>query len=111
MKLRTVIISLTTAALAAACGNSDRKQSQKSNPEETAVPIQQVGIELENGPGSEAFIANCQTCHTARYVLMQPKLSRKAWEKSVEKMIKVYGAEIDSMTANSIVNYLVARQH
>jgi uncharacterized protein (DUF697 family) len=42
--------------------------------------------------------------------MMQPDLSRKAWEKTVEKMIKVYGAEIDSVTARTIVDYLVARQ-
>lgn len=70
----------------------------------------EVPMDFGTGPGAEAFIANCQTCHTARYALIQPDLSRKAWEKTVDKMIKVYGAEIDSVTAHTIVDYLVARQ-
>lgn len=72
-------------------------------PEATAVPLS-----IDKGPGMEEFIAHCQTCHTARYVFMQPKLSRAAWEKTVDKMIKVYGAEIDSVAAVKIIDYLVA---
>jgi hypothetical protein len=74
-------------------------------PEATAVPLS-----IDKGPGMEEFIAHCQTCHTARYVFMQPKLSRAAWEKTVDKMIKVYGAEIDSATSVKIIDYLLARQ-
>ena len=74
-------------------------------PEATAIPLS-----IDKGPGMEEFIAHCQTCHTARYVFMQPKLSRAAWEKTVDKMIKVYGAEIDSATSVKIIDYLLARQ-
>ena len=74
-------------------------------PEATAVPLS-----IDKGPGMEEFIAHCQSCHTARYVFMQPKLSRAAWEKTVDKMIKVYGAEIDSATSVKIIDYLLSRQ-
>jgi hypothetical protein len=40
---------------------------------------------------------------------MQPKLSHKAWEKVVTKMIKNFNAPItDSIKAKQIVDYLYA---
>jgi hypothetical protein len=71
-------------------------------PEATSYPV-----ELDMSKYAEDFVANCQTCHTPRYIEMQPVLSRKTWEKIVDKMIHSYGAPIDSMAATRIVNYLV----
>ncbi len=111
MKITTnYLIVLLVIAVACSCGDSNQQQASsivsasKNLPDANHVPL-----DIPGGPGSAEFIANCQTCHTARYVLMQPKLSRKAWEKSVDKMIHVYGAAIDSLTAIKIVDYLAAR--
>lgn len=102
---------LSLIVLSVSCSQQKTETSSDEPLAASALPdANSVEMTIEPGPGSQDFIANCQTCHTARYALMQPKLSRKAWEKSVDKMIHVYGAEIDSVTARSIVNYLVNRQ-
>lgn len=89
-----------------------QQDKQVAGPETTAIlpDVSTVPLENDQLPGSEAFIANCQTCHTARYIDMQPKFTRKTWEKEVRKMIDVYGAVIDDSTAKIIVDYLVRRQ-
>ncbi|MFM8433058.1 MAG: cytochrome c [Bacteroidota bacterium] len=107
---KTVLLSILMTLLACSQAEkpivvADEAIAATDLPEANAVDMI-----IEPGPGSEDFIANCQTCHTARYALMQPKLSKKAWQKSVDKMIHVYGAEIDSATASRIVDYLVVRQ-
>lgn len=105
LTLCATIVLLTTSCNRepAPSGGVNVKAEKLPSPDE-------VPMDFGTGPGAEAFIANCQSCHTARYALIQPDLSRKAWEKTVDKMIKVYGAKIDSRTARVIVDYLVARQ-
>jgi hypothetical protein len=74
-------------------------------PDASSVPL-----DIAIRRGSELFIANCQTCHTARYILMQPKMDRKLWQKIVDKMIHSYGAPIDSTASSEIVEYLLMQQ-
>jgi len=71
-------------------------------PEALAYPL-----EMDMSKNATEFIANCQTCHTPRYIEMQPDFPRKTWTKIVDKMIHSYGAQIDSVTAVKIVDYLV----
>jgi hypothetical protein len=59
-------------------------------------------------PGEELFKTNCITCHSLRYIQMQPPFPRKTWEKIVDKMIKNFGAPIPDSTAKTIADYLVA---
>lgn len=90
---------------------SSPEKSGDTNTAPASLPeANEVGLSIDKGKGMEEFIAHCQTCHTARYVEMQPKLSRKAWEKIVDKMVHTYGAQIDSNTCVRIVDYLMARQ-
>lgn len=60
------------------------------------------------GKGRTQFMVSCTICHSLRYVTMQPDFSRKSWEKTVDKMIKTYGAHINASEAREIVDYLVA---
>ena len=69
-----------------------------------------VATDIMMKKGAELFMAHCQTCHTARYIQMQPKFSRKIWEKTVDKMRHAYGAPIDSVVAIQIVDYLMRQQ-
>ena len=103
-------------------GRSGREASiaRKSSPR--IIPISQLtemqpvkDIELEYhqpdlppGPGHDQFAAQCVICHSPRYVLNQPAFPRKTWTTEVHKMIKGYGAPIDSQQERGIVNYLVA---
>lgn len=57
--------------------------------------------------GYDTFVKSCTVCHSLRYVTMQPKLSRKAWQANVDKMVKTFGAHITKEEARAIVNYLV----
>src|SRR5579862_9252627 len=58
-----------------------------------AYPI--VWPEMPNGPSKDVYLANCVTCHSQLYVLMQPPFPRKTWTAEVEKMKKSYGAQIE----------------
>ena len=58
-------------------------------------------------PGEELYKANCITCHSLRYIQMQPPFPRKTWEKIVDKMIKNFGAPMPDSSAKAIVDYLV----
>lgn len=62
---------------------------------------------LPEATGAEAFKMNCVTCHSARYVEMQPEFPRKTWEKIADKMVKSYGAPISDSAAKTIVDYIM----
>src|SRR2546425_8670217 len=46
----------------------------------------------------------CTECHDARIILQQ-RLSKKAWAKEVDKMIK-WGAVVDPKDRDAFINYL-----
>jgi cytochrome c5 len=71
-----------------------------------AYPV--VWPDMPNGPGKDIYLANCVTCHSQLYVLMQPNFPRKTWQAEVEKMKKTYGALIDDKNMPSIVDYLMS---
>ena len=65
---------------------------------------------LPPGPNREQFHIACTTCHSTRLVLTQPKLTAAQWTASVQKMVKVYGAPVNSDQEKAIVAYLLAIQ-
>lgn len=59
--------------------------------------------------GFQAAQENCQTCHSADYVAMQPPRKGPAfWDAEVAKMVKVYHAPIEAEQAKAIAAYLGA---
>ena len=58
--------------------------------------------------GEELFRTHCITCHSLRYIDMQPAFPRKTWEKITDKMIKSFGAPITDSSAVKIVDYLMS---
>ena len=73
------------------------------------VVAQERRLELKDGPGRAQVEANCGSCHSLDYVLMNsPFLDRNGWDGSVTKMIKVFGAPINAEDAKAIVDYLNA---
>jgi hypothetical protein len=90
-KLRTIILTLAlfSAALALAGESSP-------NPSE----------QLPAGPTKEKTEAACLTCHEAR-IIMQQRLSKPAWTKEVDKMIK-WGAEVDPKDRDALIDYFSA---
>ncbi len=61
---------------------------------------------LKPGPGMEVARANCVSCHSTDYVVLQPRGDAKQWQAVVTKMIKVFGAPIASENEKTIVEYL-----
>jgi len=71
------------------------------------VAAQERRLELKDGPGRAQVEANCGSCHSLDYVVMNsPFLDRNGWDGSVNKMIKVFGAPINTDDAKAIVDYL-----
>lgn len=72
-------------------------------PDETAA--------FKPGPNLDVVQNNCTACHSADYVATQPrgpKYKKDFWQAEVNKMIKVYGAQIDDADVGKIVDYLAA---
>jgi mono/diheme cytochrome c family protein len=63
---------------------------------------------LAPGEGRAALQAHCSTCHSTTYVTMQPPLGRAAWEATVTKMLKTYGAQVPDDAAQQVLAYLAA---
>jgi hypothetical protein len=57
--------------------------------------------------GRQVFLSNCITCHSTRYISMQPNFPRKTWQAEVTKMIEKFKAPIDTSLVKQIVDYLV----
>src|SRR3974390_483731 len=64
--------------------------------------------ELPRAEGREAYLQVCVSCHSPRYVTMQPVLSQAQWEQETDKMAKTYGAQMDQEQRKSIITYLVS---
>jgi len=63
---------------------------------------------LPDAPGREVFATACLSCHSTRYITMQPAISAAKWEETVKKMVKVYGAPIGDAQVPAVVGYLMA---
>jgi hypothetical protein len=61
---------------------------------------------LPAGPAKEKAEAACLTCHEAR-IIVQQRLSKAAWTKELDKMIK-WGAEVDPKDHDALIDYFTA---
>jgi hypothetical protein len=60
--------------------------------------------ELPAGAVQNKVRTACTECHDSR-IIMQQRLSNKAWSKEVDKMIK-WGAVVDPNDRNAFIEYL-----
>lgn len=77
---------------------------------DASITLPDDPIELPEGPGRDAVLANCTACHSPSTMLQQPKVSKEKWESIVGKMKKLYKAPIDDAAAAEVVDYMVAVQ-
>jgi hypothetical protein len=63
-------------------------------------------LELAPGPGREDVQSYCSTCHSTRYITMQPPLPPETWTAEVNKMVKVMGQPIPDEVQPVIIKYL-----
>ncbi|MFY9560343.1 MAG: cytochrome c [Terriglobales bacterium] len=59
--------------------------------------------QLPAGPMQEKAAAACLSCHEAR-ILVQQRLSKAAWTREVDKMVK-WGAEVDPADRDALIDY------
>jgi len=64
--------------------------------------------DLAPGDGLQEVRIYCNTCHSPRYITMQPPLPAATWKSEVNKMNKEFGASIPEDTSSKIVSYLQA---
>src|SRR5438034_1848845 len=61
---------------------------------------------LAEGAGRAETQIYCSSCHTPRYITMQPPLPAATWDAEVQKMAKTFGATIPEADAQKIAQYL-----
>lgn len=80
--------------------------SPDSNYEVSAYPV--PALDLAPGDGRQDVQIYCNTCHSPRYITMQPPLPAATWEAEVNKMNKTFGAAIPEDSTQKIIKYLQA---
>jgi hypothetical protein len=80
--------------------------SPDSNYQVSAYPV--PAGELTPGDGLQDVQIYCNTCHSPRYITMQPPLPAATWEAEVNKMNKTFGAGIPEDNTQKIILYLQA---
>jgi sulfite dehydrogenase (cytochrome) subunit B len=71
------------------------------------VRAEEKAIELKKAPGVDKVESNCAACHSLDYIQMNsPFPNAAAWDATVTKMIKAFGAPIDDADAKTIADYL-----
>lgn len=104
--VRFSVLAFCSCSNAEPSARLDRLPEPDSENQPAVTDIQTV---LPQAGNVELIEMNCTPCHSLRYIEMQPALSYKTWEKTVDKMISAYGAPIrDTITKRNIINYLYA---
>jgi hypothetical protein len=65
---------------------------------------QKPTADLPPGPMQAKATTSCLECHEARIILQQ-RLSKAAWTKEVDKMVK-WGAVVDANDRDALIDYL-----
>lgn len=74
-----------------------------------SVPVYPLSLpELAPGEGRDIVQSYCSTCHSTRYITMQPPLPPETWAAEVNKMVKVMGQDIPEDVQPVIIKYLQA---
>src|SRR5438552_11630196 len=105
MKKICIILSITLLTLSCQRQQMSRADTDVGDIREISLPRYQM--DLPEGKGREIFAVACVSCHSPRYVTMQPLFTAAKWEEEVRKMIKNYGAPIAEEQVPVLVQYLV----
>lgn len=88
-------------------GEGPKKKSDQPKSMVVQIEMPEMESPLPEGPGRDTVDILCGVCHSHRYITMQPRFGRKAWEASVDKMKKTFGAPIPDEKVKEVVDYLV----
>jgi len=108
--LTALTINVCASELTAVkAGSVSYKAPRESKADNVSYKLPEETAAFRPGPNLEIVQNNCTACHSADYIAIQPrgpKFKRDFWQAEVNKMIKVYGAQIDEADAGKIVEYL-----
>ena len=104
---QTMWIGVAVVLLAAVLGFEKESGGEASADQVHSIELPTIPTELPPAPGRES-VGTCALCHSPRYILNQPPLSRKQWTAEVDKMRKTFGAPIPESQVPTIIDYLVA---
>ena len=79
---------------------------QKYAAKDSVVNIDEYKVNFPEGEGYSEFKSSCITCHSLRYIEMQPNFPEKTWDAIAKKMVKNFGAPIPDSTLTKVVKYL-----
>jgi mono/diheme cytochrome c family protein len=96
----------TPAPLGSLLHSAPREFLPDSNYEVSAYPV--PAAELTHGDGLQEVQIYCNTCHSPRYITMQPPLPAASWAAEVKKMNETFGAGISEDSTQKIIVYLQA---
>jgi hypothetical protein len=96
MSAKTIFTVAAAGLMTLLVGFSFVAFAQKPAPKPTA--------DLPDGPMQAKATTACTECHEAR-IIVQQRLSKAAWTKEVDKMIK-WGAVVDSADHDALIEYL-----
>ena len=105
-KILCTSIFLACIFLINACESNPEQQSSAQTASSSVISLDDVRVSMPELEGYDEFEAACITCHSLRYIEMQPDFPKKTWENIVSKMVKNFGAPIPDSTAAKIVEYL-----
>ena len=72
-----------------------------------ALAADETSIALADGPERMQVQAACSMCHSLDYIVMNSPIQDQAgWEKTVNKMVTVFGAPLTAEEASTVVAYL-----
>jgi mono/diheme cytochrome c family protein len=94
----------TPAQLGSLLQSAPRESLPDSNYEVSAYPV--PAAELTQGDGLQEVQIYCNTCHSPRYITMQPPLPAASWAAEVKKMNESFGAGISEDSTKKIIVYL-----
>lgn len=105
-RLKIIVLFSLCACYNFSCSDANDKKGTSVAP--APAGLYSVITKLPEAPGYASFQNNCISCHSARYVQMQPDLSEESWMTLVTKMQKSFGAPVPDSSVKEIVQYLVA---
>ncbi len=116
MKRILHILAFGVAMLQGSVGETAETPSEAAKPSGSeahqlnrvrSITLPHFEPDLPLAPGRDQYPVVCVSCHSPRYVTMQPLFPQRQWEATVDKMAKNYGAQMDQGQRQAIVGYLV----
>ena len=107
--LRILLLALlVVSSLIAESQSSSGAAANPSSGQLERISLPKVPVDIPQGPNVQVYEKNCLICHSARYVITQPRFSKTVWQNEVKKMVDAYGASISPADQALIVEYLTA---